>query len=1366
MPGQRGAWWTLVLMAVHTAVATADESSWWNSRWRFRTTVAREIPCRHEGTRVVEVAPDFYSLLRKASIAGTFDPRSLRVVERGKVRPLPFVFRAEPDPGKNRPRPYLAWMTHCVPGKRQSFDIYFETTDRNVAAAGSAGAPLPPENLVVNPSFEQLTGDRVNSWEISPAELVRWGRFEHTTGTQSLKIVVDEHTAEKAPREVTLSQRVDVRDYAGQEMVFQCDLLAQRAAYGAPVSIELEQYRADGSRIAEYAVQPRWLTLELAQGQRVQFCQRGRFSHEAASVQLRIRLHCYVSDADTRGRVTGPESFFTVWLDRVVIRPGQRWSWPPRSHAGFVPGAIEQAPFNRALELAGQRCVAFNGASEGTLTRGQYNADPNSVHWGLGAGTLELWCQPKWDSSDGREHTFFHGIAYGHRLQSRLRKLDGRHGNRLEFTIADAGGTLHSVGGSAILSAGRWYHLAATWDFPKSHLQLFVDGKIIAHDGPEDSPWPSSLVAKGARSGIGIMENDSRSLPMQAFIGNGPACDADSSAEAVVDELRISSIARYHGSFTPTRAEFPLDEHTRALFHFENEVDGIHSSDDRRVTGHLACELSPVGETVALDVFEAGSVRRQQVVVQPAASPELFESNRAESRLVVTRPFRELPDPRFVEYRSQVLQHTVTGRADELQLEVHGDCEPLMIATQFRHADDRAAQPTALPRWRANENVVPFSFAELAATLAPQAKSDADKAFEVFKYALATSNYYDAHVCETLPCRHRKRIAYTLIKALNIYPFDQCGPLNYTLRKLMLAAGISSNDASGTHHQFEQAFYDGDLRLFDLSPRVYWLARDNRTVISRRDFEEDLYLKLRQESSVGSALPGRASRARFGVPERPHSMSFTLQPGERVSVCWHNEGRWIEIADDRRPIPLAKIPPMFGNGAIVYEPCASETARENLVVDQSEDGPGLLRARDAAKPASLIYQASAPYIFTDACVTGTARAGQDGVLRLSISLDQGKSWVEVWRNRQGTMPIAVSLKDRVLGHYCYQLKLSVAKGGGAQISGLGVRTTFVVSPLSLPGRLALGANRIRFVGGPVTTPVKTCCRWVERHRSDLGVALDSTRYYMDDDRNLRNVFVARPGQSLRVQATVHGRKASTSLSLHDLPEGWTASPASQHVEVADAHRSASAAFSLRPGKAEQGQVQTFALAVREGDHTRRVAVQVLHADAPLRREAEQADEKSGSVVSVAIPALSGSAAVHFTGKGQLSFGTAPAESAVYALWLRARWEPDCSTEMRLTIDGQSPRRLSAMAMIGFTDWTNPRYAHTKMFAHFGEQYGHWSWYRIPDIKLSAGAHTLTLGAKAGAWFDALLLLPQNPTMDRAAMNLFQNANYAPWDNPQ
>ena len=141
-----------------------------------------------------------------------------------------------------------------------------------------------------------------------------------------------------------------------------------------------------------------------------------------------------------------------VWLDRFVIRPGERWPWPALSQAGFVPGALEEAPINRAFEFTGPRRLCFNGASEGTLTMGSYG-DADSVHWGLQAGTLEFWCKPLWDADDSENRVLFYAKAYGHRLQSRLFTRDD---GQLEWTIADSDGMFHSVCGPAALRTGAW----------------------------------------------------------------------------------------------------------------------------------------------------------------------------------------------------------------------------------------------------------------------------------------------------------------------------------------------------------------------------------------------------------------------------------------------------------------------------------------------------------------------------------------------------------------------------------------------------------------------------------------------------------------------------------------------------------------------------------------------------------------------------------------------------------------------------------------------------------------------------------------------------------------------------------------------
>jgi len=452
------------VLVVCPIAASGEPAPWWNAGWCFRTTVTNTTPSRDDAFTPTEAIIDFPMLLKQADVTGEFDPGSLRIIERsGKepVREVPFAYHSEFNAAKGREQAYLSWFAHPQTKRVSSYDIYFDTKDRGITARNYDADLMPPANLLSSPGFEDEVDGMPIGWQIAPEALVRLDRFDQTTGRCSLKIVVDGDTAENAPREVTISQMIDVHKFAGQEMVFQCDLLAERAQYGAPVSIEIEQFRADGSRILEYAVQPRWLTIELAQGQLVQFSERGRFSPEASRVKLKIRLRCYVRDADTRRILTSPESFFTVWLDRLVIRPGQRLSCPAQSHAGFVEGALKMGPINRGFEFTGIRRLAFNGASEGTLTAGRFNPNPHSVHWGLEAGTLEFWCRPLWDADDGAEHIFFEGVAYGHRLQSRLRKLGSDGENKLEFTIADAGGRLRTVRGFASLRKGRWHHIAA-----------------------------------------------------------------------------------------------------------------------------------------------------------------------------------------------------------------------------------------------------------------------------------------------------------------------------------------------------------------------------------------------------------------------------------------------------------------------------------------------------------------------------------------------------------------------------------------------------------------------------------------------------------------------------------------------------------------------------------------------------------------------------------------------------------------------------------------------------------------------------------------------------------------------------------------
>ena len=59
------------------------------------------------------------------------------------------------------------------------------------------------------------------------------------------------------------------------------------------------------------------------------------------------------------------------------------------------------------------------------------------------------------------------------------------------------------------------------------------------------------------------------------YLHNGQTVFRQHHIDAAVDELRVSDVQRYLKDFEPSRkAELELDEHTRALFHLNGNLQG------------------------------------------------------------------------------------------------------------------------------------------------------------------------------------------------------------------------------------------------------------------------------------------------------------------------------------------------------------------------------------------------------------------------------------------------------------------------------------------------------------------------------------------------------------------------------------------------------------------------------------------------------------------------------------------------------------------------------------------------------------------------------------------------------------------------
>ena len=107
---------------------------------------------------------------------------------------------------------------------------------------------------------------------------------------------------------------------------------------------------------------------------------------------------------------------------------------------------------------------------------------------------------------------------------------------------------------------GVWTHVALTYDGRVA--RLFVDGQLGA-----ESEAAGDLLHAEMPLYIGA-EPNGLGDPVSQFVG-------------LIDEVRVSSVVRYEGAFTPERV-FDADERTLLLLHFDTPLLGAHPDDSGR----------------------------------------------------------------------------------------------------------------------------------------------------------------------------------------------------------------------------------------------------------------------------------------------------------------------------------------------------------------------------------------------------------------------------------------------------------------------------------------------------------------------------------------------------------------------------------------------------------------------------------------------------------------------------------------------------------------------------------------------------------------------------------------------------------------
>jgi len=258
-------------------------------------------------------------------------------------------------------------------------------------------------------------------------------------------------------------------------------------------------------------------------------------------------------------------------------KPSGEFQRPPAEQV-FVDGAIAAAG-NQAVQLTADRCINLQGG------------DPHASGDGLrftpfSQGTIEFWMKPNWHTCELRPE--------GSKALIYLTAADGKNWSLWHYVKPRSRNSYHDFLFSHVLygyfysdglakystlrryrrtvfEPGEWTHVAWVW------------GK---EDGitPRNPPYHTKvrdevLIARifvngkqGSNTGYRWYGNDPVHMPTALSIGR---YYASANIDAAVDELRVSDVQRYTSDFVPSReTEFELDEHTRALFHFNGDLGG------------------------------------------------------------------------------------------------------------------------------------------------------------------------------------------------------------------------------------------------------------------------------------------------------------------------------------------------------------------------------------------------------------------------------------------------------------------------------------------------------------------------------------------------------------------------------------------------------------------------------------------------------------------------------------------------------------------------------------------------------------------------------------------------------------------------
>ncbi len=195
-----------------------------------------------------------------------------------------------------------------------------------------------------------------------------------------------------------------------------------------------------------------------------------------------------------------------------------------------------------ALRYSTKSAMSFDGKNDYVTPTGTVNINQANL-------TIEFWYKPDQFYSGGRglfdENT-------GGWVSQKIRFSVGNTG--IPTFVLMVNGSQKTINGVSGLSANTWHHVAGVYD--GNQVFLYIDGTSVG------TPQSASGNVSALTSALELMRQTDGTFN-----------------SGLIDELRISSTARYTSNFTPQTSPFVRDANTKLLLHFDE------NGDDPRNTG-------------------------------------------------------------------------------------------------------------------------------------------------------------------------------------------------------------------------------------------------------------------------------------------------------------------------------------------------------------------------------------------------------------------------------------------------------------------------------------------------------------------------------------------------------------------------------------------------------------------------------------------------------------------------------------------------------------------------------------------------------------------------------------------------------------